>query len=463
MSNLATLHHLPPGEGRGEGTPPLRPGYVWDVTETLRIGLPLAAAQLAQIGMGVTDTIFLGTLGPDALAAGSLAATAEFSLLIVLQGIIAAVSVTVSQARGAGRPSDIPRLYWTGLLLTLLLTIPAMLLASHAEPLLLLAGEPPALSHATARFLQLLQFSIPGALIGTGLQRAFLPAIDAGWIIFPITAAGTLLNIVLCYGFIHGTAGLPALGYRGPALATTIVVTLTALALTAFAHTGTRAKLSRWARPDLAVLASLARLGFPIGATYAVETGLFLAIALLLGRFGTDAVSAQQIALTAITVAFMIPVGLSQAANVRVGIATGAHDRAAARRAGLAAIALGAASEIAFAALNLLAPGLTVGLFLAPDTPAFTLATALLRLAALFQIADGIQSVAAGALRGLGDTRTPFALAAISYWAIGFPAAWALTLHTSLGPIGTWIGIAAGLLTAATLLTRRFLSRTAPI
>ena len=438
-------------------------GIVSDYTETLRIGLPLAAAQLAQIAMGVTDTLFLGALGPDALAAGSLATTAAFSLILVLQGIIAAVSVAVAQARGAGATADIPRLYWTGLLLASILMVPAMVLAGNAEPLFLLVGEPPALARSTGEFLAVLQFSIPGALIGTGLQRAFLPAIDAGWVIFPITLAGTLLNVVLCYGLIHGVGGLPALGYRGPALATSIVATLTAAALVVFAHTGSRARLSRWSRPRLAVLVGLCRLGLPIGGTYAVETGLFLAIALLLGLVGTDALSAQQVALTAITTAFMIPVGLSQAANVRVGFAIGARDRRGARRAGIAAIVLGAGSEIAFATLNFVAPEVTAGLFLERGSAAFGIAVALLRVAAVFQIADGIQSVAAGALRGLGDTRVPFALAAFSYWGIGFPAAWSLTLHTRLGPVGAWVGLAAGLIMAAGLLTMRFLRRTAPV
>ncbi len=433
---------------------------IHDIAETLRLGLPLAAAQLAQMAMGVTDTAFLGALGPDALAAGGLATSLEIGTLVILQGALAALSALVAQARGAGRQAAIPGLYWTGMLLAVLLMLPAFLLFEGGETFLLAIGEPPTLAHAAGQFLALLQASIPGAMIGLGLQRAFLPAIDAGWIIFPVTAAGTLLNAVLCYALIHGEFGLPALGFLGPAVATAIVTTVIAAALTAFSHTGARRAFVTRTAPRLSDLAALLRLGIPISATFAVEHTLFLAVALLIGLLGPDALAAQQVALVTISVAFMIPLGISQAANVRVGHAVGAGDRLAARRAGSVAIALGATAEIAFAAINLVAPAEVVSLFLDPAIPAAAIATALLRVAALFQIADGTQCVAAGALRGLGDARTPFALAAISYWAIGFPAAWVLTLHTGLGPAGAWCGLAAGLIAAAILLTKRFLKRT---
>lgn len=438
----------------------VRPTSLWaEAGQTSWVGLPLAAAQLAQMAMGVTDTALLGALGPDALAAGGLATSIGITALVVLQGVLAAVGAFVAQARGGQRDGDIPGLYWTGLFLAILLMIPAFLLFASAEPVLTAAGEPPALAHATGQFLAYLQWSVPGALIGTGLQRAFLPAIGAGWIIFPVTLAGALLNVVLCYALIYGSAGLPALGFLGPAVATSIVQTGIAVGLTLFTHTARRHHV-RWTRPRWATTSALLRLGLPIGATYAVETTLFLAVALLLGLLGPEALAAQQVALMSISIAFMIPLGLSQAANVRVGYAIGARDPAAARRAGIAAIALGAAVEFACAGVSLFAPDQVVRLFLTPGTEAALIAIALLRVAALFQVADGVQTVAAGALRGLGDTRIPFLLAAFGYWAVGFPAAWFLTLHTSLGPTGAWWGLAAGLTTVAALLTARFLSRT---
>ena len=162
-----------------------------------------------------------------------------------------------------------------------------------------------------------------------------------------------------------------------------------------------------------------------------------------------------------LSVAFMIPLGISQAANVLVGNRVGAGDRQGARRAGLTAIALAAGFECLAAALNLLAPRTLVGWHLDPaNSDAFAIAVSLLGVAAIFQIADGIQSVAAGALRGLGDTRVPFALAAFSYWCIGFPAAWLLAIQAGWGAQGAWWGLAASLAAAAILLTARFLRRT---
>lgn len=202
------------------------------------------------------------------------------------------------------------------------------------------------------------------------------------------------------------------------------------------------------------------RLGAPIGATYAVETGLFFSVALLIGLLGPAALAAQQVAITTVSVAFMIPLGLAQAANVRVGHRVGAQDAIGARRAGLAAIALGAGFEFVCALVSMLAPEWVVSLYLDPaESDAFRIAVALLGIAGLFQVADGVQCVAAGALRGLGDTRVPFALAAFGYWGIGFPAAWTLTQLAGAGATGAWWGLAAGLCIVAVLLTRRFLKR----
>ena len=205
------------------------------------------------------------------------------------------------------------------------------------------------------------------------------------------------------------------------------------------------------------------RLGLPVGATFAVEAGLFLAIGLLIGLQGPIPLAAQQVALNIVSVSFMIPLAIAQAANVRVGHRIGAGDAAGARRAGLVAIGLGAAFEGASALLLLLVPGVIVGLYLDPALPgnAATIAIALglVDVAIVFQVADGVQSVASGALRGLGDTRAPFLLATLGYWGIGFPAAWLLTMRAGWGAAGAWWGLAASLMVVAAMLTRRFLQR----
>ena len=210
------------------------------VVATLRLAGPLAIALLAQMAMGVTDTVMLGSLGEAPLAAGGLAVSMFITTQVVLQGVFAAVSVLVSQARGAGQDGRIPRLYWTGMALVVLLSIPAFTLFSAAKPLLLLAGEPASLAADVDRYVSVLRWSAPGAMLEMGLLRAFLPAIGAGHLILWVTLASAFANAGLCYGLIHGVWGLPALGMQGAAMATVIVLSAVAVVLLALTHLSTR-------------------------------------------------------------------------------------------------------------------------------------------------------------------------------------------------------------------------------
>lgn len=429
----------------------------------MRLGAPLVVALLAQMAMGVTDTLLLGGIGGEALAAGGLGGSLFITVLIVLQGVLTIVSVLVAQARGAGQDGSVPAIYWTGMLLTGLLAFPAFALLSLTERILLLVGEPPALAHDVNVFVSVLRWGVPGALLELGMLRAFMPAIGAGMAILWATLGAAIVNGWLCYGLIHGAWGLPAMGLRGAALASVIVWTGLSVTLLAALHMHpTRRRFIAWSRPRMTLLRAMLRLGLPATAGFAVEAGLFLAVALLIGLLGSDALAAQQVAFNVVSVAFMIPLGIAQAASVRVGNHVGAGDWLGAQRAGLVAIGLGAAFELAAALLNVLTPQAIVGLYIDPaSTETFRIAVGLLSVASVFQIFDGVQSVAGGALRGLGDVRTPFALAAFSYWAISFPAAWWLTMRAGAGAAGAWWGLAAGLLVVATLLTRRFVKQSA--
>ena len=425
-----------------------------------RLAAPLAVAQLAQMAMGITDTILLGQLGNDALAAGGLGATLFFTAIVLLQGVLTAVSVMVSQARGAGRDDAVPGLYWTGMALTLLLSIVAFALFSLLEPILLAIGEPAGLARDTARYTDVLRWGAPGAMLAIGLMRAFLPAVGQGSMLLYVSLGAAVLNGVLCYGLIHGAWGLPAMGLEGAALASVLVFWAAAAALLLAVHL--RPGLVRfvaWCRPDGRSLVAMLRLGLPVSGTFAVEAGLFVGVGLMIGLLGPAPLAAQQIALSVTSVAFMIPLAIAQAANVRVGNRYGAADGPGARRAGLVAIGMGAVAELLAAAILLLAPGTVVGTYLDGTVPAnaeaFAIAITLVRVATVFLLVDGIQCVAAGALRGLGDTRVPFLLAALGYWGLGFPAAWWLAMRGGWGAPGAWMGMGAGLLIVAALLTWR--------
>ncbi|HEY1996115.1 MATE family efflux transporter [Paraburkholderia sp.] len=456
------------GFSRLTGRPPTLSRHAAD---TARLAAPLAIAQLSQMAMGVTDTILLGSLGPDALAACGLGANLFFVVVTLLQGVLTSVSVSVSHARGAQAEDRVPHIYWTGFVMSLLLAVPAFALLSFATPVLLAFGEPALLAHNVGEYTAILRWGALGSLIGIGLMRSFLPAIGAAKRLLWVSIVGVFINGFLNYGMIHGAYGLPHLGFLGSAAATTITVWITALVLMAWLHLRPRYRHFVTAtRPKLPLLGELFGIGWPVAITYGVESTLFLATGLMVGVLGESQLAAHQIALNVASVAFMVPLAIGQAANVRVGFWSGAGQPLAARHAGFVALALGVAFMTLSGLVLILAPHWIVGLYLHLDDPAnaatVALASSLLGVAAIFQIVDGMQTVCSGCLRGLKDTRVPMLVAAFGYWGIGFPTGYTLAFHFGLGARGLWWGLAAGLASVALLMTLRFhrlsLRRAAP-
>ena len=448
-----------------------RPGLSrrFHVRATVRLAAPLAAAQLSATAMGLTDTAVLGRLGADALAAGGLGTNLFITLVLMLGGVLAAVSVLVAYANGASARggdegkdgSRIPDIYRTGLLLAALLSVPGFAALSAAEPLLLALGEPPGLARDTGAYLDVLRWGVPGALIDIGLMRAFLPAVGQGRLLLWVSLAAVLVNAGLNWVLAFGAFGWAGHGALGSAAATALSLTGISAALLALLHL--HPALRRHVSPGRlrrTTLAEMLRLGLPIGATYAVETGLFLAAGLLMGLLGAAALGAHQVALSVASTVFMVPLAVAQAANVRVGEHMGAGERADARRAGLVAIGLGGAVMAASGLLLLAWPEVIAGLFIDPAAPAnreaFAITVSLLGMAAAFAVVDGVQSVAIGALRGLKDTRVPFAMAAGGYWGVGFPTAYAAAFWLGWGAVGLWVGLAGGLAVVAVTATWRF-------
>jgi MATE family multidrug resistance protein len=449
---------MQPGFTRA-ATPP--PSFSRHAVDTARLAAPLAIAQLSQMAMGVTDTILLGSLGPDALAAGGLGANLFFVVVTLLQGVLTSVSVSVAHARGANDEDRVPHIYWTGLLLSLLLAIPAFALLSYAEPLLLAFNEPATLAKNVGEYCAVLRWGTPGSLIGVGMMRAFLPAIGAARRLLWVSIGGIFVNGFLNYGMIHGAYGLPKYGFLGSAAATSITVWAIAFALVAFLHLRPRYRhfVAR-ARPRLPLMGELFGIGWPVAITYGVESTLFLATGMMVGLLGEAPLAAHQIALNVASVAFMVPLAIGQAANVRVGYWIGAGVPVAARHAGFVAIGLGVGFMMLSGLVLVAAPHAIVGLYLHLDDPAnaqtVALATSLLGVAAVFQIVDGMQTVGSGCLRGLKDTRVPMLAAAFGYWGIGFPTGYVLAFHFEAGTKGLWWGLAAGLASVAALMTLRF-------
>jgi MATE family multidrug resistance protein len=428
-----------------------------EVRAILRLAAPLATAQIAQVAMGATDTVLLGSLGPDQLAAGGLGANLFFTSVIMVQGGLASIGIVVSHARGAGEIGRIGGTMRGGFLLATFAALPLMVLLRAIAPVLIGIGEPEGLARDIARFEQVLLLGAPAAL-WLGTQRSYLSAMGWPQLIMRVNLGAVLVNGLLNYGLIHGAFGLPRLGYLGSATATAL--TLWGVAATV----GLGMTRIRALRPyrlfgpiDWGTIRELAALGWPIAITYGIEVTLFLITGLLMGTLGASALAAHQIALNVASLTFMVPFGVAQAANVRVGFHMGGRRPEAARHAAVCSFAIGI-TFMALAGLTMLSiPRAITTLYLGAGDGAVTaLAVRLLQVAALFQIFDGGQTIAAGALRGLKDTRIPMVIAFLGYWCIGLGSAWLFATKWSIGPVGVWWGLALGIASVAILLTLRF-------
>lgn len=435
------------------------PRFKDELNATLRIAAPLALAQLAQMGMGLTDTVLLGALGRDALAAGGLGSGLFFTTTIVVQGLVMSVGILVAHARGADEPHKIPALLRSGYILAALATLPLMLLLWHIEPLLLLIGEPPQLAHDVTAYIRILLFAVPASM-WLGVQRSYLAAVDNTRLVMVVAFGALLLNGFLNYGLIHGAFGLPKMGYLGSCTATLIAVWVMFVATTigmrrAESHTSAPAPV------EWRVVRELVALGWPIAVTMGVEILLFLVGALMMGVLGATSLAAHHVTINVASVTFMVPLAVAQAANVRVGFHMGAHEPLAARRAAFTAFAMGVGFMAVAAVVMLIAPYQLALLFNldptdASDAEVIELIVRLMLICAFFQVFDGAQTIAAGALRGMKDTRVPAVLAGLSYWGVGFPVAWGLAFPMGWGGQGVWWGLAIGLATAAVVLNTRF-------
>jgi MATE family multidrug resistance protein len=439
------------------------------VRQTAWIAAPLALAQIGQMAMALTDTVMLGSVGPQALAAGSLGGNIFFTVLFALQGVLSGVGVLAARSLGAGEDAHVPRIYWTGALLALILAVPLFIGAGEMETLLRWAGESPALADDVSAYLRVLRWGAPAGVLGVGLMRVFLPAAGLErallWVVPGAVALNFGLNQVLIHGLRLGAVTLPGFGMRGSAAATSVSLWVVALALLGLLH-GRRA----WRVfvvphvPRLATMGSLLAIGLPVGATVLVELTMFLGTSFMAATMGSIALAAHMIVLSASSISFVVAFAISQAVNVRVASALGAGRPADARRAGFVAIGLGVAFMACSGCTMLSFGRAIVGFYLdvsSPDAAATAaLAVRLLHIAALFQVADGIQTVSAGALRGMHDTRVPMVLAAFAYWLVGLPIAWLFGFWLGWGAVGLWWGMLAGLVCVAGCLAGRFVVKT---
>jgi multidrug resistance protein, MATE family len=441
-----------------------------EARELLRLAVPMAAAQLAQMVILATDTMMLGHFSKEALAAAALGNTIYFLVWLLGSGLPMAVSPVIAHFQGKHSASLKPRdrrevriAVRMGLWSVALVSLPLLAVLIFTRPILLAFHQQPALAGDAALFMSGLAWGLPFAMafqvlrsFSTALSRAVPPMVVIG--------LAVLWNAGFDYALIFGHFGLPRLGLYGAGLASASSNIFSFVAMLAVCLAVPALKryriLHRLWQPHWASFAELFRLGLPIGITMVFEVALFNGAALAMGTFGLATLAAHQIAITIPSITFMVPLGIGLAATVRVGLAAGAGDRKAARRAGFTAIAMGAAFMCVTAIVLMLWPREIAHLWL-PDAPenadVLALAVTFLHVAAAFQLVDGVQVTAAMSLRGLKDARGPMWLAGASYWLAGAPMCLLLGFGTGLKGFGVWLGLAFGLLVAAISLTTRFI------
>jgi MATE family multidrug resistance protein len=431
-----------------------------ELAETLKLAAPIALTQLGQIAMMTTDIAFIGRLGSEAVAAASLAHTVFFVSFTFGMGLVSAVAPLAAQAFGARNPRLVRRSLRVGLWAAFFIALPMMALSFRGEQILLALGQAPVAAHLAQQYLLGLTWSILPALCFLAI-RGFMSAVNRPEPILWITLAAIPANALLVYLLLYGAWGLPRLGLFGAGLATSIVNVGTFLAGLWFA--AYRRPFRKYHvlgyiwRIDWELMRQLVVIGAPISISFLLEYGLFGAAGLLMGTISVTALAAHQIALQIAAILFMVPFGIGMAATVRVGHAIGRNDASGVRRAGFVATLLGIALTAALTLAVIVSRFGIAQIFLGESTDATAaLSATLLLVGATFFVADGIQTIAAGSLRGMNDTRVPLLFATLSYWMIGFPCAWWLGFWTPLSAVGVWIGLSVGTAVYATLLLLRF-------
>jgi len=433
-------------------------GRTGELSAQIRLAIPLAAQQLGFQLMGMVDAAMLGRYDDTSLAAAGVGNNLLLAITSVGLGIVMGLDTVLPQAIGAGRAGDARRSLGAGMRLAILIGLGCTLAALTTPAILDLAGVPADVATDARVYIDLRAVGIVPFLLSIAL-RSYLAAHNITRPLLAAMIAGNIANALLDLLLIYGAGPIPALGIIGAALATVSVQ----IAIVAIYFAGVRAIEGPTPRPasTRADLKEILRYGLPIGGHLVAEIGIFGLVTVLAAHLGKVPAAGHAIALNLASVTFSIALGIGAATSVRVGHAIGAGDRALARRRGVMSLQIGLAVMACFATLFVVASGVLVRLF-TDQAPVIAATVPLLQIAALFQLSDGTQAIAAGALRGIGDTRATFIGNVIGHYGIGLAISLALGFGAALGAPGLWWGLSAGLTATAIYLVHRFLAQTSP-
>ncbi len=438
--------------------------YRAHIKAVLLLGLPLVGSHLAQMAIGITDTVMIGWYNVTSLAALGLASSFFFMFFVFGAGFGNAVMPMVAEASASSDDIRVRRVTRMGLWASLGYTLAVQPVFFYSEGILIALGQKPEVAALAQDYLSIAGVGLIPALLVVTL-KSYLSAIERTTVVLVATIGAALLNAVMNYMLIFGNWGAPELGIRGAAIASVVNQFLPLLILMVYTALKQRnhALFVRFWKIDTEALAEVLRLGVPIGITIIAEVGLFTAASVMVGWFGAIELAAHVVVLQIASVTFMVHLGLSGVATIRAGRAIGEKAEDRLRKGGVVVFAMSLAFSVLTVILFVTLPDPLVDFFLARDEPArdavIEIARVLMVLAALFQLTDGMQAIGIGLLRGVQDTRVPMILAAIGYWLIGVPTSYVLSQPMGYGPPGVWIGLVVGLSVVAVMLNIRFWRR----
>jgi MATE family multidrug resistance protein len=432
---------------------------------TAALALPLAAGQISQMLVMLADTLMVGRLGVLPLAAATFANNVLYLPFVVGLGFSMAVSIRVSQARGAGDQAAARAAVRHGLYLALAVGALTMLAVWGIQPFLGLFHQEPEIIRAVPRYFLLIAASLIPALAAMAIKN-HADAMNNPWPPFWIMLGGAGLNVVFNWIFIYGNLGAPQLGLDGAGVSTLLARLAMLAAMIAWCIRSPRVRdwiPVHWFRPpEWQIVRDQIRLGLPASLQLLAEVSAFVMATLLIGTLGPEALASHQVAMTCAATIFMVPLGLSQALTVRMGEAWGAAKHERMRLILLSGWALALLFTACSAQAFLYFHRTIAGWFLT-DPRAAALTGRLLLVSAAFQVSDALQVSSAGALRGLADVKVPGWVAFISYWLISVPVGWLLAFPAGFGVIGMWWGITVGLTTTALALGVRIWRKTCAV
>ncbi len=434
-----------------------------EIVTLMRIALPLSAAYLAEFSMFITTKMVVGGLGYMEFAAVGIAGHLSFEVLVILMGLLSIVGVLCAQAEGAGDKSRAGLAVRQGFFISLLLGIPSMVLVWHLDTILGWTNQDPEILQLMAPYLQGLSgFVLP--VLFFAVLRNFVSALAKPKAVMVITAIAVFVNYLLTLWLVGGGWGIPPLGLFGAGLATSIVSWLMFFALLWYVYKTTALRRYgifsvRW-KIDVSICKEIMTLGLPVAGLVFLEVGMFATTAILSGVISAETLAAFEIVMAWIGIPFVIALGVAEATMVRVAHGVGSNRLDVAGKSGMVGMFIGVLILVMMMIVPLGFATYIIDIFIAPSDPGFMVVSLLsvefLFIAAIFQVFDGLQAIAARALRGLKDSVAPLWIAGFGYWILGIGFGSWLAFWMNLDGAGLWWGLATGLMTTGLLLAFRF-------